>query len=137
MDFFKLVVKMKNKKEIFKKIKFILVGVFSGAINGFFGAGGGLALVPLCKYVGKLDTKKSHATTLACIWLMCICGSFVYFANNVFDIKLILVCLFGSIFGSLVGTKFLKKLKGRVIDLIFSCVLIFAGIVMIFFKYWL
>lgn len=121
----------KNKEKIIKYIKLILIGIFSGAVNGFFGAGGGLALVPLCKYVGKLDTKKSHATTLTCIWLMCICGSVVYFAHNVFDLKLILVCLAGSIFGSLIGTRLLKNLKGAVVDLIFAIAIISAGIFMI------
>ena len=133
--------KNKNDEKIDKKnrgnwldyLKFILVGIFSGVINGFFGAGGGLLLVPLCKFIGKLETKKSHATTLTCIWLMCLCGSIVYFVKKTFDLKLILVCLTGSILGSLVGTKLLKKLKSRVIDFIFSFVLIFAGIVMIFF----
>lgn len=120
----------KKRRKFLKYLKFALVGVFSGAVNGFFGAGGGLALVPLCKYVGKLETKKAHATTLTCIWLMCICGSLVYFVNNVFDKKLIFVCLFGSIFGSLLGTKILKNVKSRVIDFIFSFVLIFAGIMM-------
>lgn len=114
-----------------KYFKFILIGIFSGAMNGFFGTGGGLALVPLCKYIGKLDTKKSHATTLTCIWLMCICGSLVYLSNNVFDIKLIFVCLAGSVFGSLIGTKLMKNLKGIIIDLIFSIAIICAGIFMI------
>ena len=111
--------------------KLILIGLFSGAVNGFFGTGGGIVIVPLCKYVGKIDTKKSHATTIACIWLMCICGTAVYFASNVYDLKLILVCLAGSIFGSLIGTKLIKNLKSVVVDLIFSIVLIFAGIFII------
>ena len=121
---------MKENK-LLKNIKFILIGLISGAINGFLGTGGGLALVPLCKYIGKLNTKKSHATTLTCIWLMCICGSIVYFAHGVFDIKLILICLMGSIFGSLIGTKLMKNLKGVVVDLIFSIAIICAGIFMI------
>lgn len=121
----------KQKQNLIKCLKFTLIGLFSGAVNGFFGTGGGLALVPLCKYIGKLDTKKSHATTLTCVWLMCICGSVVYFASNVFDIKLILVCLVGSIFGSLLGTRLLKNLKSNVVDLIFALVLVLAGVFMI------
>ena len=120
-----------KKKVILKYVKLVLIGLFSGAVNGFFGTGGGLALVPLCRYVANLETKKAHATTLTCVWLMCICGSIVYFAHNVFDIKLILVCLVGSIFGSLIGTRLLKNLKNNVIDLIFSLVLVTAGVIMI------
>ena len=111
----------------------IAVGLISGAMNGFFGAGGGLSLVPLCKYVGKLETKKAHATTLVCVLLMCICGGVVYFANQTFDLKLIFLCLIGSMCGSFIGTKLLRQLKSGVIDLIFSIVIISAGILMIIF----
>lgn len=114
-----------------KNIKFIIFGIISGIINGFFGAGAGLVLIPLMTQVGKLDAKKAHATTLSCVLFMCICGSFVYFANNVIDFKLILMCSIGSIIGSFIGTKLLSKLKNNIIDLMFSLVLIAAGICMI------
>ena len=116
-----------------KNIKFIVCGIIAGVINGFFGAGAGLILVPLMSGVGKLDSKKSHATTLSCVLTMCICGSFVYFFNNVIDYKLTIFCIVGSVIGSLIGTKLLKNLKNNIIDLIFSIALIGAGICMILF----
>ena len=49
------------------------------------------------------------------------------------NFKLILVCLIGSLTGSLIGTKLLKNLKNNIIDLVFSLVLILAGVCMIIF----
>lgn len=124
---------MENKKKFFDVLKLIGVGTVSGLINGFFGAGGGLLLVPMISCVNKDNSKVSHATTLACVLFMCIAGSVIYFIKNEIDYKLILVCGIGSLIGSLIGTKLLKKLKNNIIDLVFSFVLILAGICMIIF----
>lgn len=123
----------KNKKELLKILELVAVGLAAGFINGFFGAGGGLLLVPMIGYVSKQNSKVAHATTLACVLFMCVSSSVFYFIKNEVDFKLVLVCGIGSIIGSLVGTKLLKKLKNNVIDLIFSLVLIIAGVCMIVF----
>ena len=43
-----------------------LTGGLCGVLNGLFGAGGGIAAVPLLK-AGGLEQKKAHATSLAVI----------------------------------------------------------------------
>lgn len=124
---------MKNKNKFLDILKLIGVGVVSGLINGFFGAGGGLLLVPMISFVKKDDSKMAHATTLACVLFMCIASSIIYFVKKEIDFKLILVCGIGSLIGSLIGTKLLKNLKNNIIDIVFSFVLIAAGICMIIF----
>ena len=125
---------MKEKtKNILKVFELIGVGVLAGFVNGFFGAGGGLLLVPMISYAAKDDAKTAHATTLMCVLFMCIASSIIYFIKKQLDFKLILVCGIGSIIGSLVGTKLLRKLKNKVIDLVFAVVLVIAGICMIIF----
>ena len=125
--------KEKNKKELVKILEFVGVGLVAGFVNGFFGAGGGLLLVPMIGAVGGADLKKSHATTLGCVLVMCVASSVVYFVKRQVDFKLWLVCGIGSVIGSLVGTKLLKNLKNNVIDLVFSVVLVVAGVCMIVF----
>lgn len=122
----------KNKK-ILKSFATFGVGLLAGFINGFFGAGGGLLLVPMISLVAKDESKISHATTLGCVLFMCLSSSIIYFIKKEFDLKFILVCGIGSVLGSLIGTKLLKKLKNNIIDLVFSLVLIAAGIFMIIF----
>ena len=99
----------------------------------FFGAGGGLLLVPMMGVIGKDNSKVAHATTLACVMFMCVASSVIYFVKKQLDFKLILVCGIGSLIGALLGTRLLKKLKNNVIDIVFSGVLIVAGICMLIF----
>lgn len=126
--------KDKNAEKGNKWLRFvglIGVGAVSGFVNGFFGAGGGLLLVPMISFVGGNKTKTAHATTLMCVMIMCIASSIMYFVRGELDYKLILLCTIGGLVGSLVGTKLLQKLKNNVIDLIFSFILIAAGVLMI------
>lgn len=109
------------------------VGIFGGIINGLFGAGAGLLLVPLIKLVSKLDEKKVHATTLGCVMFMCVASSIVFLINKQVDFKLTLWCFIGSLAGAILGTFLLQKFKNEVINLIFSGLLVVAGILMIIF----
>ena len=124
-------VKSKTKKQIFGILKLIGIGIFAGGINGFFGAGGGLLIVPLISFVEKVDSKTSHATTVATVMLMCVSSSVIYFVKKQIDFWIVLWCAIGSVCGSLIGIILLKKLKNKVIDLMFSLVLVTAGILMI------
>lgn len=125
--------KEKTKKGWLKNLALIGVGTLSGFINGFFGAGGGLLLVPMISYVASDDSKKAHATTLGCVLFMCLTSAIVYLTKKEFEIKYLVVCSIGSVVGSLLGTKLLKKLKNNVIDLIFAVILVIAGVFMILF----
>lgn len=111
----------------------ILVGVLGGVINGLFGAGAGLLLVPLIMLVSKLDEKKVHATTLGCVMIMCVASSIVFFVHKQINFKLTLWCFVGSLVGAILGTFLLQKFKNKVINIIFSCLLIVAGVLMIVF----
>ena len=122
-----------KKQKILRFLKLFGVGTVAGFINGFFGAGGGLLLVPMIAYAEKADSKTAHTTTLGCVLFMCVASSIIYFIKKEFDYKLILVCVIGSVIGSLIGTKLLKKLKNNIIDLVFAIVLVIAGVCMIIF----
>lgn len=122
---------MGKPKKVVRYLLFILVGAIAGFINGFFGAGGGLLLVPMLTLVGGADAKRAHATTLMCVLVMCSLSAVMYFIRGQLDFKLIALCSVGSLVGSLLGTKLLIKLKNNVIDLVFSLILICAGVLMI------
>ena len=123
----------KKKNKILNTFELLGVGLVAGFINGFFGAGGGLLVVPLISFVQKAESKKAHATTLACVLFMCVASSVFYIIKKQVDFNLLIFCGIGSVIGGVVGTKLLKKLKNNVIDLIFSVVLVIAGVCMILF----
>jgi uncharacterized membrane protein YfcA len=116
-----------------QKILLIFVGVFGGLINGLFGAGAGLLLVPLIELVSKLNEKKVHATTLACVMFMCVASSLVFLINEQVGFGLTIWCFVGSLIGAILGTFLLQNFKNKIINLIFSCLLISAGVLMIVF----
>ena len=122
-----------KKKNLIQAIKLFFVGIVSGVVNGFFGAGGGLIIVPMLKQLKMANSKVVHATTLGCVLFMCTASSVVYFLEGIIDFKLVLFCLIGSLIGSFFATKLLKKLKNVYIDLIFSFVLIIAGVTLFIF----
>ena len=121
--------RQKNKE----LIMYTLTGVAAGLVNGFFGAGGGLLIVPMLSFVLKQDSKVIHATTLACVLCMCFSAGAVYVWNKVYNFNYIIPCVIGGSLGGILGTFFLKKLKNNVVDLIFNFVLIIAGMLMIIF----
>lgn len=121
---------MKNLN--FKKVIILIcVGLGGGLINGMFGAGAGLLLVPLIGLSSKMEEKKVHATTLACVLLMCVVSSVIFIVKKQVDYKLTMWCLIGSLIGAVLGTVLLQKFKNKIINMIFSCILVLAGVLMI------
>ena len=52
--------------------KFMLAGALTGAVNGFFGGGGGCVLVPLLAGLCSVEQKKAFATSVAVIFPLCL-----------------------------------------------------------------
>ena len=123
---------IEKKKKLMVNMKLWIIGVIAGFVNGFFGAGGGLIIVPMLKRFDNANSKIVHATTLGCVLFMCLSSSVIYLIDGVVDFKLFLFCLIGSLMGGVIAIKLLKNLKNTIIDLIFSMVLIIAGLGLIF-----
>lgn len=118
---------MRNKKFLGN----ILLGFIAGMISGFFGAGGGLILVPYMTLILKEDEVKSRATTIMCIFFMVLTSSFFYFKEAFIDWNLAIKCAIGGIIGGIVGSKLLINLSKKILQIFFIVFLIYAGIKMI------
>lgn len=122
---------MKNKKKFGEVVMHLGFAALIGFINGFFGGGGGLILVPVLQKIYKLETKKAHATAILIMLPLSIISSAIYILNNKFNVKTTaLVCL-GVFLGGLLGAFFLKKFNVSVVRWIFIVVLFASGIRMI------
>ena len=67
----------KGRKKVSGKIKkqnilLILSGIFTGAVNGVFGGGGGIPLAFLLRSWAKLSDKTALATCVAVIFPFCL-----------------------------------------------------------------
>ena len=54
------------------KLSYILAGLAAGAVNGFFGAGGGMVLVPLLCWLTDLEEDAIFPTSLSVILPICL-----------------------------------------------------------------
>ena len=114
-------------------ITFLIIGgVFVGFINGFLGAGGGIVVVPLIKYLLDLKVKEAHATAIFVILPLCVVSGIVYLLRGAFDWQIGLPVFIGSMVGAVAGSLILSKLKNDVIVYIFAGIMIFAGVKLIF-----
>lgn len=115
-----------------KKAAMILTGLFIGAVNGLFGAGGGMLAVPCLTYIGSLDEKSAHATAIALILPLCLVSSIAYGVGASFENGVILPTVLGVTIGGILGACLLKKLSSNVVSFLFYALMLFAGLKMIF-----
>ncbi|MBQ0017513.1 MAG: sulfite exporter TauE/SafE family protein [Clostridiales bacterium] len=121
--------KLSNKRII---ITGLVGGLFVGFLNGFFGGGGGMIVVPLLNFLLKLDERKSHATAIFVILPLSIVSSVIYILKGSIDWLQLLYSSIGFLVGGVVGALLLKKMNNKVLKIIFSLIMIAAGIKMFF-----
>ena len=115
-------------KKIFKKILFTLCSGVVGFINGFFGGGGGMLLVPLLEKGANCPVKKSHATAIAIILPISIASAITYIINGFFAFLPVLTVSAGCIVGGGCGALLLKKLPTNVVKIIFAVIMVGVGV---------
>lgn len=116
---------MKYKKEI-------AIGIFSGILNGLFGAGGGSVVVPALEKFLKMPQKRAHATAVGIILIMSLVSSAIYVMRGNFDFGIWLPVTAGGLAGGVLGGALLSKISGRWLKIIFGVVIIVTAVKMIF-----
>lgn len=119
---------MSNKK---KKYLMPLTGLFIGFINGFFGGGGGMLLVPTLKFIGKEEQKIAQATAIAIILPLSLISAIIYTFNGVSDVNVGLSAGSGVIIGGIAGALLLNKLSNKFLSILFYFLMIAAGVRMV------
>ena len=125
--------KNENKFTTKQKIYAILTGVSCGVINGVFGGGGGMIVVPMLTYLLKYEEKYAHATAILIILPLSIVSSIFYISFGNLELGLLLPVGVGVVAGGTAGALLLSKLSSKWIGIIFSLVMAAAGIKMLFF----
>ena len=110
---------------------YCLLGLIAGILNGLFGAGGGVAVVPLLKKAG-LEPRKCHATSIAIILPLCVLSCFAYFKAGNLDINLALIYIPGGITGAILGAWLLKKINNNILRRIFGVIIIISSLRILF-----
>lgn len=122
--------KLKNKG-----LAFFIFAIFSflaGGLNGFLGTGGGIVFVILLSLITKNEQKDNLATTLCATLPISMIGLIYYIKSESVDFSLIGKILVPSIVGGVVGAILVDRLSTRLLNLIFSLLIIYSGFRLIF-----
>lgn len=106
-------------------------GLLIGVINGFFGGGGGMLLVPALGWLLKTSVKQSHATAIAVILPLSAVSAAVYLLKGVEITSTFTPVTAGVIAGGIAGALLLKKLSSKALSLVFYLLMVVAGVKMI------
>lgn len=126
------VIKKINNNNV-QNIYAIVTGIVAGLINGVFGGGGGMIVVPMLEYFLKRKTKEAHATAILIILPLSLISGLFYAAFGNIDLSVIIPVGIGVVTGGVVGAFLLSKLSSRIVVIIFSVVMAIAGIKMLLF----
>ena len=111
-----------------KTIRFAAAGGVAGLINGFFGGGGGMILVPLLAGKCGLTQKKAFATSVAIIAPLCALSAGIYWFRGGLDIMVALPYLVGGLIGGLIGGKLFKKLSMKWLRRAFALLILYGAV---------
>ena len=109
------------------KWKLSLSGAAAGVVNGLFGGGGGMALVPLLTRWCGLEEKKAFATCVAVIFPLCVLSAAIFLFRTDFDLLTALPYLIGGLAGGWVGGKLMDRVSVVWLRRIFAAFLLYGG----------
>lgn len=111
-----------------KNRKYGVLGFIAGVLNGIFGAGGGLLVVPMLESQ-ELEPKKAHATSIAIILPLSVVSAVMYLAGGVaVDWGELGIVLPLGLVGAAAGSFLLMKLQNKLLKKLFGVVMIVSAV---------
>lgn len=109
----------------------IAIGVIAGALSGLFGVGGGILIVPALVTVGRMEQRMAHGTSLLAAAPLGLAGMIGYAVGHSVDWPVAGLLLAGSVVGTFIGTRLLRSLAHRTLQLGFAALLVGTAIRML------
>lgn len=106
----------------------ILVGALTGVVNGFFGGGGGMVLVPLLRGWLKVEDKRAFATSVAVMLPLCAVSAGAYALRGGIDLTAALPYLVGGLLGGILSGLSFKRLPPKLLTRAFALLILFGGL---------
>lgn len=111
-----------------KDAKNRLAGTAAGVVNGLFGGGGGMVLLPLLTRWSGLEQHTVFATCVAIIYPICCGAAAVYLYRVQPELDLLMPYLLGGIVGGTISGLTFQKVPVRMLKLIFGLFLLYGGV---------
>ncbi len=106
----------------------LLIFLFTGFLSGFLGVGGGFIIMPALVYLIGLPTAIAVGTSLITVLFSGAYGCFTYAVKGRVELIAAFIMLIGASIGAQVGSTAVRYIKGYGIRLLFSIMIIFAGL---------
>ena len=110
------------------KMKLRIIGASGGVINGLFGGGGGMAVVPLLSRWYGLEEKTAFATCVAVIFPLCILSAVLFLLRTDLDLMTALPYLAGGFAGGLLGGRWMNRVSAVWLRRIFAAFVLYGGV---------
>lgn len=107
-----------------------IIGIIAGSINGLFGSGAGMILLPVLNNIFNTDETKSHGTTLISVLFLSIISS-AFYVKNIRDFNFVWVIIAGGILGGIIGAKVITHIPHKYLRVILGIFMIITGIKML------
>jgi uncharacterized membrane protein YfcA len=114
-------------------IGLVFVGLFVGAISGFFGVGGGMILVPMLLSIG-VDIKSAIGISVVQMVFSSVYGSYLNHRKGVLQFNEGIWVGVGGLAGGMIGARFTDLLSKEMLSYIFLALVLFAIIRILFSK---
>ena len=111
-----------------QRTRYVVSGVLAGVVNGLFGGGGGMVLVPLLRRWCGLEERRAFATCVAVILPFCVVSAAVYLLRTPFDLTQALPYLLGGLAGGFVGGRLFPRVPAPWLRYLFAAFLAYGGI---------
>lgn len=108
--------------------KYALSGLLTGLVNGFFGAGGGMVLIPLLTRLCKVDDKEAFASSVCIVLPICLASLAVYAFRNGLDLSGAWPYLLGGLGGGLLGGLLFKKVSAEFLHKTLGAFILWGGL---------
>ena len=110
-----------------KNLKFILTGAAAGLLNGLFGAGGGMVVVPMLHKDG-MPAERAHATSIAVILPLSIASSVLYLTRGYLNVMSAVKFIPLGLVGAGIGAWLLPKIKTVWLHRIFGVIVLYSAV---------
>ena len=100
----------------------------AGAVNGLFGGGGGMVLLPLLQRKSGLKDRRLFATSLAVIFPMCLVSGAVYLLQGDISLREAAPYLLGGLAGGALGGAVFQKVPVTFLKALFAAFLLYGGL---------
>ncbi len=112
--------------------KYGLSGALTGIVNGFFGAGGGMVLIPLLTKFCKLEDKKAFASSIAIVLPLCVTSLAVYLLRGSGSFDGVVPYLIGGLAGGVLGGLLFRKVTPVFLHKALGALIVFGGLRLVF-----